>query len=68
MYREDEGTRDVPIPIEMHTSYMTDESTFPFYDCYRVVYHANTYSQLKEIKRTGKEIVNGIFIFIQILF
>lgn len=29
-----------PIPIEMHTSYMTDETSFPFYDCYRVVYHA----------------------------
>ena len=28
-----------PIPVEMHTSYMTDETSFPFYDCYRVVYH-----------------------------
>lgn len=24
----------VPVPIEMHTSYMTDETSFPFYDCY----------------------------------
>lgn len=62
VYREDEGTRDVPIPIEMHTSYMTDESTFPFYDCKRVVYHANTYSQLSQIHRTGREIVRVVYV------
>lgn len=50
------------IPIEMHTSYMTDESTFPFYDCCRVVYHANNIEQLSHIKRTGKEIVRAVFV------
>lgn len=51
-----------PIPIEMHTSYMTDESTFPFYDCERVVYHANTYNQLKQIKRTGREKTRVVYV------
>lgn len=51
-----------PIPIEMHTGYMTDESTFPFYDCYRVVYHANTIDQLSRIHRTGNEIVRAVFV------
>ena len=51
-----------PIPVEMHTSYMTDESTFPFYDCYRVVYHANTIDQLFQIRRTGREKVRVVFV------
>lgn len=51
-----------PIPIEMHTSYMTDETTFPFYDCKRVVYHPNTYEQLKQIKRTGTETVRVVYV------
>lgn len=51
-----------PIPVEMHTSYMTDESTFPFYDCYRVVYHVNTIEQLNQIHRTGKEKVRVVFV------
>ena len=51
-----------PIPIEIHTSYMTDESTFPFYDCERVVYHANTYNQLKQIKRTGREKTRVVYV------
>lgn len=50
------------IPIEMHTSYMTDESTFPFYNCYRVVYHVNSLSQLSHIHRTGDEIVRVVFV------
>ena len=50
------------VPVEMHTSYMTDETTFPFYDCYRVVYHANSYEQLFHIKRTGREIVRVVFV------
>ena len=50
------------IPVEMHTSYMTDESTFPFYDCYRVVYHANTIDQLFQIRRTGIEKVRVVFV------
>ncbi|MCD7996479.1 MAG: hypothetical protein LUH21_04515 [Clostridiales bacterium] len=53
---------DAAIPIEMHTSYMTDESSFPFYDCFRVVYHANTYSQLKQIKRTGNEKTRVVYV------
>ena len=51
-----------PIPVEMHTSYMTDESTFPFYDCERVVYHANTYDQLSQIHRTGREKVRVVYV------
>ena len=51
-----------PIPVEMHTSYMTDESSFPFYDCYRVVYHANTFDQLSHIHRTGNEIVRVVYV------
>lgn len=50
------------IPVEMHTSYMTNETTFPFYDCYRVVYHTNNYNQLSHIKRTGNEIVRAVFV------
>lgn len=50
------------IPVEMHTSYMTDETTFPFYDCYRVVYHANSFDQLSHIRRTGDEIVRVVFV------
>lgn len=50
------------IPVEMHTSYMTDESTFPFYDCKRVVYHLNTFEQLKHIRRTGSEIVRVVYV------
>lgn len=50
------------IPVEMHTSYMTDESTFPFYDCKRVVYHPNTFEQLKHIHRTGNEIVRVVYV------
>lgn len=48
--------------VEMHTSYMTDESTFPFYDCKRVVYHPNTFEQLKHIHRTGNEIVRVVYV------
>ena len=50
------------VPVEMHTSYMTDETSFPFYDCFRVVYHANSYKQLSHIKRTGNEIVRAVFV------
>lgn len=50
------------IPVEMHTSYMTDETSFPFYDCYRVVYHANTLEQLSHIHKTGNEIVRAVFV------
>lgn len=54
--------RKQSIPVEMHTSYMTDETSFPFYDCYRVVYHANTLEQLSHIRRTGNEIVRAVFV------
>lgn len=56
------GGEKVAIPVEMHTSYMTDETTFPFYDCYRVVYHANNIDQLSHIRRTGNEIVRAVFV------
>jgi hypothetical protein len=54
--------RKDPIPIEMHTSYMTDESSFPFYDCYRVVYHANKFEQLKQIHRIANEKIRVVFV------
>lgn len=50
------------IPLEMHTSYMTDETTFPFYDCKRVVYHPNSFSQLQHIHRTGNEKVRVVYV------
>ena len=50
------------IPIEMHTSYMTDETSFPFYDCYRVVYHANNLEQLTHIHKIGNEITRVVFV------
>lgn len=56
------NNKERQIPVEIHTSYMTDETSFPFYDCYRVVYHANSYEQLSHIKRTGREIVRVVFV------
>ena len=54
--------RAQPILVEMRTSYMTDETSFPFNDCYRVVYHANTIEQISQIKRTGREIVRVVYV------
>ena len=51
-----------PVLVEMHTSYMTDETSFPFYDCYRVVYHANSIDQLSHICRIGDEITRAVFV------
>lgn len=56
------GKEQKPIPIEMHTSYMTDETTFPFEVCARAVYHANTIEQLDHIHRKGNEIVRVVFV------
>lgn len=50
------------ISLEIHTSYLTDQSTFPFYDCYRVVYHAHTLNDLKHISRTGCEKVRVVYV------
>lgn len=50
------------IPIEMHTSYMPNEVSFPFYDCYRVVYHANAFEDLTKIHRTGSERIRVVFV------
>lgn len=50
------------VPLEMHTSYMTDEVAFPFSVCKRVVYHPNTFEQLKHIRRTDKEIVRVVYV------
>lgn len=50
------------IPVEMHTSYLTDRTCFPFYDCYRVAYHAHTIEDLKHIWRTGSEIVRVVYV------
>lgn len=51
-----------PIRIEMHTSYMTDESSFPFEKCYRVVYHANSIERLSHIHRSGNEKTRVVFV------
>lgn len=51
-----------PVPIEMHTSYMTDDVSFLFYDCKRVVYHLNSIEQLSKIHRTGNEIVRVVYV------
>lgn len=50
------------IDVEMHTSYLTDQTSFSFYDCCRVVYHAHTIYDLPHIYRTGKEIVRIVFV------
>lgn len=50
------------IDLEMHTSYLTDQSTFPFYDCHRVVYHVHTLEDLKHISKTRTEIVRVVFV------
>ena len=59
---KDRGQYAGRIPIEMHTSYLTDQTTFPFYDCYRVVYHVHSYEDLQKIHRTGDEIVRAVFV------
>lgn len=41
---------------------MTDESDFPFFDCYRVVYHANSIDQLSHIRRTRSEKTRVVFV------
>ena len=48
--------------VEMHTSYMTDETTFPFQLCHRVVYHANLPVELLHIRRRENEIVRVVFV------
>lgn len=50
------------IDLEMHTSYLTDQSTFPFYDCHRVVYHVHTLEDLNHIYKTSTEIVRVVFV------
>lgn len=61
-YRELFGKAAKNCRIEMHTSYMTDETTFPFHDCHRVVYHAHSIDQLSHIRKTGDEIVRVVFV------
>lgn len=53
---------NILLPIEMHTSYMTDQTTFPFQLCHRVVYHANLPVELLHIRRMGNEIVRVVFV------
>lgn len=50
------------ISFEMHTSYLTDQTSFPFYSCRRVVYHSHNIDDLKHIYRTGEEIVRAVFV------
>lgn len=50
------------IDVEMHTSYLTDQTPFPFYNCCRAVYHVHTLDDLKHVYRTGKEFVRVVFV------
>ena len=50
------------INVEMHTSFLTDQTPFPFYNCHRAVYHVHTLDDLKHVYRTGKEIVRVVFV------
>lgn len=50
------------IDVEMHTSYLTDQTPFPFYNCHRAVYHVHALEDLKHVYRTGKEIVRVVFV------
>ena len=57
--------RESNIPIEMHTSYTTSSLNalyFPLEKFYRVVYHLNSITQLREIYRRGNEIVRVVFV------
>lgn len=51
---------DNKLKLEMHTSYI--DSIFPYNKCSRVVYHLRHTNQLKEIKRSGNEIVRIVFV------
>lgn len=50
------------IPLEMHTSYLTDDTSFPFEACKRVVYHCHTVTDLSRVYRMGDEIVRVVFV------
>ena len=53
------------IPIEMHTSYTTSSLNALYFHLekfYRVVYHLNSITQLREIYRRGNEIVRVVFV------
>lgn len=50
------------IDVEMHTSYLTDQTPFPFYSCRRAAYHVHTIEDLKHVYRTGEEIVRVVFV------
>lgn len=57
--------RESNIPIEMHTSYTTSSLNALYFHLekfYRVVYHLNSITQLKEIYRRGNEIVRVVFV------
>lgn len=48
------------IPLEMHTSYF--DSTFPFGECARVVYHLLDPRDITKIRRRKNEIVRVVFV------
>ena len=57
--------RESNIPIEMHTSYTTSSLNALYFHLekfYRVVYHLNSITQLREIYRRGNEIVRVVFV------
>lgn len=54
--------RENYVPLEMHTSYTTDSSSFPFYDCMRVAYHVHSISDLDRLYKTKNEIVRAVFV------
>lgn len=47
--------------IELHTTYLPDETVFPFYDCDKVLYYLNTIDQISKIVKTGHEAINIVF-------
>lgn len=57
-----EWAHENSVPIEMHTSYLTDSTAFPFPNCKRVVYHVHTIFDLDHIYRTQNEIVRAVFV------
>lgn len=53
---------NVNLPVDVHTSYMTDESDFPFAMCRRVAYHVNSLNQIAHICRMGREKVRAVVV------
>lgn len=55
-------TKHYNIPLEMHTSYMTEGTMFDMSEFKRVVYHANSFYDMLRIHRVGNEIVRVVYV------